>query len=158
VTQPAVAQVYAGFWIRVVATLIDGVLWGVIAMPVLWATYGPDYFSSDLIIAGSVDFLVSWVFPAIAVILFWIYKGATPGKMAFGARIVDARTGEHASTGQYVGRYFAYFVSMIPLGLGLLWVAWDERKQGWHDKLASTVVVRRHREGQGLATFEAPSR
>jgi uncharacterized RDD family membrane protein YckC len=45
-----------------------------------------------------------------------------------------------------VGRYFAYFVSTIPFCLGFLWVAFDKRKQGWHDKLAHTVVVRAARE------------
>jgi uncharacterized RDD family membrane protein YckC len=42
-----------------------------------------------------------------------------------------------------VGRYFAYFLSTIPLGLGLIWVAFDKRKQGWHDKLAGTVVIKK---------------
>ena len=41
-----------------------------------------------------------------------------------------------------VGRYLAYFVSTIPLALGLIWVAFDKRKQEWHDKLAGTVVIR----------------
>lgn len=42
-----------------------------------------------------------------------------------------------------IGRYLGYFVSMLFLGLGCIWVAFDSRKQGWHDKLAGTVVVRR---------------
>ena len=136
------SHAYAGFWRRVGAGLIDSILWGLIAVPVIWATYGPGYFESDALIAGPVDFLVSWVFPAFGTILFWIFKGATPGKMAIGARIVDARTGQHPTTGQFIGRYLAYFVSMLPLGLGLFWIAWDARKQGWHDKLAGTLVVR----------------
>jgi uncharacterized RDD family membrane protein YckC len=83
------------------------------------------------------------VAPAVATVLFWMYRQATPGKMALGLRVVDATTGRPASTGQLVGRYLGYYVSMIPLLLGLLWVAFDPRKQGWHDKLAHTVVVRR---------------
>jgi uncharacterized RDD family membrane protein YckC len=71
-----------------------------------------------------------------------MYKSATPGKMVIGAKIVNARTGRQPSTGQLIGRYFAYYISLIPLGLGYLWVAWDPKKQGWHDKLAGTVVVR----------------
>ncbi len=47
------------------------------------------------------------------------------------------------SNGQAIGRYLAYYVSSIPLGLGLLWVAFDRRKQGWHDKLAGTFVIRK---------------
>lgn len=76
--------------------------------------------------------------------------------MAISARIVDATTGQPASTGQLVGRYFAYFVSIIPLCLGLFWVAFDRKKQGWHDKLAETVVVRNVRRGPEPVSFEKP--
>ena len=76
------------------------------------------------------------------VITFWMVKQATPGKMAVSTRIVDADSGNAASAAQLIGRYFAYFAACIPLGLGILWVAFDRRKQGWHDKLAGTVVVR----------------
>jgi uncharacterized RDD family membrane protein YckC len=47
-----------------------------------------------------------------------------------------------------VGRYLGYFVSTIPFGLGLFWIGWDKRKQGWHDKLAGTVVIRAPRHSQ----------
>jgi uncharacterized RDD family membrane protein YckC len=134
---------YAGFWVRVGASLIDTVLMLMIIGPLLIAIYGWDYLTSSTgVFAGPMDFLISWVFPAIAVILFWIYRQATPGKMAFSARIVDAETGGRPSNKQLIGRYFAYFVSTIPFGLGLIWVAFDKRKQGWHDKLAGTFVIR----------------
>ena len=83
--------------------------------------------------------------PAVATILFWKARQATPGKMALSLKIVDAQTGQPMSTGQAIGRYFAYFVSAIGLMLGYLWVAFDRRKQGWHDKLAGTVVVHARR-------------
>ncbi len=138
------AVLYAGFWIRVAAALIDSVLVAVVTAPVLLALYGKAYFSAAASgwLAGPGDFLVTWVAPAVAVVLFWLYKQATPGKMWLGLRVVDADTGGPMSPGQSVGRYLGYFVAMIPLGLGLLWVAFDERKQGWHDKLAGTVVLR----------------
>lgn len=134
--------VYAGFWIRVVASLIDTILILLITAPILIGIYGLEYFESEAIIAGTWDFLISWVLPAIAIIMFWTYRSATPGKMLVKAKIVDAKTGDKPSTGQFVGRYFGYFVSMIPLMLGIIWVAFDKRKQGWHDKLAGTVVIR----------------
>ena len=134
---------YIGFWWRVCATIVDGILWGIISLPILLHVYGGQYLWSEDLIQGPLDFLLSWVFPIIAVILFWIYKGATPGKMAVSARIVDAQTGEHPSPAQFVGRCFSYFVSILPLGLGIIWVAIDKRKQGWHDKLAGTLVVRK---------------
>jgi uncharacterized RDD family membrane protein YckC len=143
-TQPvAASEVYAGFWIRLVAALIDSLVWCAIAVPLLWVAYGRAALQSESLVGGPVDFLVTWVLPAMATILFWVYREATPGKMAVRARVVDARTGQHPSTAKLIGRYFAYFVATLPLGLGLLWVAWDDRKQGWHDKLAGTVVVRR---------------
>lgn len=134
---------YAGFWVRVAAYIIDGLLILVITVPILISIYGVDYYAaSSFVFAGYADFFVSFVLPAIAIILFWIYKQATPGKMAIAARIVDARTGEKPSTGQCIGRYFAYIPSVLVLGIGFLWVAFDNRKQGWHDKLAGTVVIK----------------
>lgn len=135
---------YAGFWVRVAASIIDTILLMFIMYPLLIIVYGWKYFDSGRhgFIAGPADFLISWVLPAVAVILFWIHRDATPGKMAFSLSVVDADTGASMSLGQGIGRYFAYFVSTIPLGMGLIWVAFDKRKQGWHDKLACTVVVR----------------
>ncbi len=135
---------YAGFWIRTGAAIIDTLLIMLVTLPLLVAIYGWAYFDADKtgIVAGPADFLISWVLPAVAVIAFWIVKQATPGKMAVSTRIVDAESGNAASTGQLIGRYFAYFAATIPLGLGILWVAFDKKKQGWHDKLAGTVVVR----------------
>jgi uncharacterized RDD family membrane protein YckC len=138
---------YVGFWPRVLAALIDSVLIGVIIFPILTAIYGMGYWSSTKLVQGPLDFLISWVAPAIAIVLFWIARQATPGKMAIGARIVDARTGGVPSTRQLLLRYLGYYVSMFPLFAGIVWVAFDPRKQGWHDKIAGTVVVHRPRGG-----------
>jgi uncharacterized RDD family membrane protein YckC len=133
---------YAGFWIRFWAFVIDSVLVLLIIVPLLWATYGTQYLEpADTIFRGPLDFLLNVVFPTVAIITFWVYRSATPGKIVVGARIVDARSGGKPSTLQLVGRYFGYYVSVIPFGLGMLWIAFDRRKQGWHDKLAGTVVV-----------------
>ena len=67
----------------------------------------------------------------------------TPGKMAIGAIIVDARTGGKPSAGQCVKRCLSADLSALPFYLGFLWIAWDARKQGWHDKIAGTVAIRR---------------
>lgn len=141
---------YAGFWVRVGASMIDTLLLLLVIFPLLVAIYGWAYFDVENtgFVAGSADFLLSWVAPAFAVIGFWMYKQATPGKMVLSIRIVDATTGSPPSAGQCVGRYLAYFVSTIPLGLGLIWVAFDRRKQGWHDKLAGTVVIRVKQRGR----------
>jgi uncharacterized RDD family membrane protein YckC len=146
---------YAGFWIRVVAAIVDTLLILLITLPLLISIYGWAYFDSEKtgLLAGKADFLISWVLPAVAVIIFWIVRQATPGKMALSIRIVDADTGNPPSKAQCVGRYFAYFVSLIPLGLGIIWVAFDRRKQGWHDKLAGTVCIRATNRGPEPVTF-----
>jgi len=134
---------YAGFWIRVWASIINTLLLGIVVYPLLTAIYGNAYWTGTDFVHGPMDFLISWVLPAVAVLAFWMARQATPGKMAIAARIVDAKTGNNPSTGQLLIRYIGYFVSSIPLGLGIFWVAFDSRKQGWHDKMAGTVVVRK---------------
>jgi uncharacterized RDD family membrane protein YckC len=96
--------------------------------------------------------------PFAGVVLFWLKRQATPGKMVVAARVVDAETGKTLTVGQAVGRYLGYIVATLPFGLGLLWVAFDRKKQGWHDKMAGTVVVRQRREGEKSepVRFETP--
>ncbi len=80
--------------------------------------------------------------PAVLVIFFWAWRG-TPGKLILGLLVVDARTGAKLDLLQAVIRYLGYFVSTLPLCLGFLWIAFDSRKQGFHDKLARTLVVKK---------------
>jgi uncharacterized RDD family membrane protein YckC len=143
--EPSQDTRYAGFWIRLWATVIDVIVLLLIIPPILLWMYGIEYFDPDAMLVRSktmFEYMIWYVFPAIAMIILWRYRSATPGKMVFGVRIVDAQTLERPSTVQCVVRYFAYLVSTIPLGLGFLWIGFDRRKQAWHDKLANTVVIR----------------
>ncbi len=133
---------YAGFWIRVMSAMIDSVLIMIITLPITTAIYGEVPKDGYTYLLGGWDFVINYVFPAIAVIGFWIVKSATPGKLFNKLTIVDAKTGGKPSVGQFIVRYLGYFVSIIPLCAGLIWVGIDERKQGWHDKLAGTLVLR----------------
>lgn len=140
---------YAGFWVRFWASIIDSILVSIVILPLLTWIYGKDYFlksiglaESDSIFEGPAEVLLSYVFPAVVIVLFWIARQATPGKMALSIKIVDADTLGPMSKGQALGRYLGYYVSTFGLMLGFLWVAFDPRKQGWHDKLARTVVIR----------------
>lgn len=133
---------YAGFWIRVGASLIDTLLVFLLTVPILYLFYGQSYWLDESMIKGFWDVVISYVFPTAAVITFWVYKSATPGKMATHLTIVDAKTGGKPTTAQFVIRYLGYYVSIIPLFLGLIWVGIDKRKQGFHDKMAGTVVLR----------------
>ena len=163
---------YVGFWARSGAAMIDTLLVGLLIFPILIAIGGwpqlPENWDELLqardmqelmeILAqadsetaepaglgGTFDFLVTWILPAIAVVVFWVVKQATPGKMVFSAVIVDATSGAAPRSGQLIGRYIAYFIALVPFGLGILWICFDKRKQGWHDKLAGTVVVRKQK-------------
>lgn len=127
---------YAGFWTRTVATIIDNIWMYALVYMLMMAVIGN--LNEVSIAALSIE----WLLPFIVVIAFWSIKQASPGKMLFGMRIVDAETLEKVPTIRLVVRYLAYFISMIPLGLGFFWVAFDKRKQGWHDKIAGTVIIR----------------
>ncbi len=132
---------YVGFWKRLLAFFIDTLILVTVFVTIAIAIYGRRYV--QLASQGQTllfDVLVQFVLPAVAAILFWRYRGATPGKMLVSARIVDAATLGAPSTGKLIGRYFAYIVSSIFM-LGFIWIAFDKRKQGWHDKLAGTVVI-----------------
>jgi uncharacterized RDD family membrane protein YckC len=142
-TQPALLH-YVGFWSRAVAVIVDSILMALLLWPFLYALYGSEYYTGDQLLYGPMDFILSYVLPAVAVVLFWIYKSATPGKMLVHAKIVDADSGEPASKKQLIIRYLGYYLSGLVLMLGFIWVAIDPRKQGWHDKLANTLVVRTH--------------
>jgi uncharacterized RDD family membrane protein YckC len=130
---------YVGFWPRVGAALIDTLAVMFLIVPLLVWYFGIGWAYAE----GATAFVINWILPALAVLVFWHYRSATPGKMAISAVIVDASTLGKPSLGQLVGRYLGYYVAAIPLMAGILWVAFDPRKQGWHDKLANTVVIRK---------------
>ena len=157
---------YAGFWSRVVAWLIDGFLLTAVLWLMLIVFYAQPYQQDiewvqgpmgvflSVTISPSMDFFISYIFPAMVIILFWIIKQTTPGKMVFSAKIVDAKTGHPPSVGQCIGRYLSYLLSAIPFFAGMVWVAFDGRKQGWHDKLAGTVVVRKKGRSVKSVSFD----
>jgi uncharacterized RDD family membrane protein YckC len=152
---------YTGFWWRFLANLVDTLIMSAVQFGLLFLLFpgavdmevaaqgepgtgigplGELETGSGALVTG-VNLLA--ILLGVAYVLgFWLTKQATPGKLAIGARIVDARTGGKPSVGQFILRYLGYFLSSLPLFLGFLWVAFDRRKQGWHDKIAGTVVVR----------------
>jgi uncharacterized RDD family membrane protein YckC len=71
---------------------------------------------------------------------FWTLVGFTPGKALLGLKVVR-KNGAKLSFGRALLRFFSYWISIIPLGLGFFWVLWDPKRQAWHDKIASTRVL-----------------
>ncbi|GAA5188919.1 RDD family protein [Ferrimonas gelatinilytica] len=148
-------QEYAGFWIRFGASIIDSIILIAVTLPLLILIYGEQYWESDAFILGVPHFVINWIFPLVATVLFWVYKSATPGKMAVKTKVVDSKTGNPPSVQQSLIRYIGYYISLLPIGLGFFWVAWDSKKQGWHDKIAGTVVIRPKNKGVESVNFSA---
>jgi uncharacterized RDD family membrane protein YckC len=126
---------YAGFWIRVVANLIDTAV--LLAPTALLALV--DVLPGLGGAAGLARALAALV-TALYFVACWS-RGATLGMRVLGLAVVHAETGERIGVGRAVIRYAGYVVGALVCYLGWLWVAFDADKQAWHDKLANTIVV-----------------
>jgi uncharacterized RDD family membrane protein YckC len=149
---------YAGFWRRLAATLIDTLLLLTLAIPVMMI-FGqglPQPMQPGTLphAPGLKELLLNYVLPLALTVFFWVKFLGTPGKLLLSCHVVDAATGAPLRTGQAILRYFAYIVSTLPLCLGFLWIAWDKRKQGFHDKIAKTVVIIEDAAQTSLADLE----
>ena len=143
---------YLGFWARFAAFLIDSTVASIALAPLVTHLVGEiiltDYNFADpdelrvLLFKLTNQLMLDLAFMGVIFILLWIFFNATPGKMLFKSVIVDAKTLQAPRAWQNILRYLAYFLSIIPFGLGFLWIGFDSRKQGWHDKIAGTVVIR----------------
>lgn len=80
------------------------------------------------------------VFPLLYMIFFWILTGQTIGDYVAGVRVIRTN-GHRVNLISGVIRCFSYFLCLVSLGLGFLWILVDDRRQGWHDKLAQTCVI-----------------
>lgn len=138
---------YAGFRIRMLAVIIDTIIMLIVfALPTSFI-YGQSYWEGAEMIYGFWDVLLNYVLPIVFTVFFWVKYLGTPGKMLLKLRVVDEKTGDKLSVGKAIGRYFAYILSTIPLFFGFFWIGWSQRKQGWHDLLAGSVVVKSETKG-----------
>jgi len=133
---------YAGFWIRLLASILDSILLLMVSVPLLLWFYGPEVFFVTESPGLAYD-IINIVLPIIAFLVFWQYRAATPGKIMVGIYIVDAETLGKPPFDRLILRYIGYYVSLLPLCLGFLWIGFDKRKQGFHDKIARTLVIRK---------------
>ena len=131
---------YAGFWRRVAAVFIDGLLVGAVIAPLVMAVgEGETYAEAARSASGStIEALVTWLYYAL---IESSSKQATLGKMVLGI-IVTNLEGRRIGLGRATGRHFAKILSALILGIGFLMVAFTERKQGLHDMIAGTLVIR----------------
>ena len=174
---PAYGYVYVGFWRRLWAYLIDGLIiavpiWLIVA-PVVWNPFIDQFF--QLILApgaytinpatgaytatpatlAAMNRLIDSFVPQFDLIfvglfavqalyfgLLWSRRGASLGQELLGIEVRHESDGSRISFKRGVLRVFGYFVASVIIDIGFIWVAFDSRKQGWHDKIASTVVVK----------------
>lgn len=138
---------YAGFWRRVAAAIIDSLILLPLLGIILYLMYGYSYFDLNadpartLAARGLWEPLIKTVAPILITVLLWVKFLGTPGKLLLDCRVVHAETGQALSFWRALLRYLAYYVSALPVMLGFLWIIWDKRKQGFHDKIARSVVV-----------------
>jgi uncharacterized RDD family membrane protein YckC len=155
------AMAYAGFWLRVVAHVIDGLLAGigfVVLAMIGVAIVGVGHFKSFARGANSPDDFCTpdvigaiFVLATIAIVMVWLYYAGmessvyqgTLGKMALGLIVTDLE-GRRISFGRAGGRYFSKLITgLIPLGIGYAMAGFTEKKQALHDMIASCLVLRK---------------
>ncbi len=148
---------YAGFWIRVVARIVDALLLG-IPFAILFAIFaaaGGLFASTSNSNSQSSNGAGAALFGGAFVLLYllalavtfgyWIYfwgsSGETIGMRLLRLRVIDANSGAPIGYGRATIRLLMTFVNTWACYIGWIWVAFDPRKQGWHDKVANSVVV-----------------
>lgn len=133
---------YAGFWIRFLAYLIDGIILSVIGR-ILFGASTTAYSAGGSMASFSVNYS-GWrtLVPLAYVLIFWITCSTTPGKMICKLKIVE-ENGQKLSWQKALLRLVGYVVSGAVLFIGFIWIGFDKKKQGWHDKIAGTYVVKK---------------
>jgi uncharacterized RDD family membrane protein YckC len=144
----AAAKPFAGFWIRLVARMIDNTITSIagyvfqIPMFVVLARMDKQKGPDLPWLVGTMALAVVMSLAAAAYYEAWflVNKGATPGKMILGLKVIRARGGPMTwSLG--VGRYFAHMLSAFTLYIGYMMAGWDEEKRALHDRVCDTRVV-----------------
>jgi uncharacterized RDD family membrane protein YckC len=150
-------QTYAGFWIRLVARLLDSLIVGIplaIVLGILLlaggglaaGTNNADQNTQNAAAAVFSGIFIVFYLVAIAVSIgYWVYfwgtTGSTFGMRVLRLRVVDANTGGPIGIPRALVRWLMTIVNSWACYIGWIWVAFDSRKQGWHDKVANSVVL-----------------
>ncbi|MBS0226779.1 MAG: RDD family protein [Proteobacteria bacterium] len=141
----------AGFWKRVAAYIIDGVLLGVVGYAVQLPLLLAIGFNASSLAQGNFGsmtifgLLLAYLIPIAiqATYYAWFHSSdrqATLGKRAIGIKVTGMQ-GERISFARGIGRYFAFLLSGFTFGIGYVLAAFTDRKQALHDMIASTYVV-----------------
>lgn len=145
---------YGGFWQRLCALFID-VCFLLTISGLINIGMGLKFLSNDsspkTLYAGLFSTAVSMLYYSLLQGMFY----GTIGKRVMGLKLVDAKTLEQVNIGQAMGRYLMQFVSAVCLGAGYINIGINDKKQGWHDKVAGTLVIKasmiqKLREDEGI--------
>ena len=154
-TAPIQQEQRAGFWIRFLAHICDGLSSLLVALPIqlIGALVSDSSNVSDAdgfaglpgFGMGSSDiWSVLGTIASFFVIAYWIgSRGGSPLRVRLGVLVLDQNDGSFIGTRRAVYRGLMGYVSQLALLLGYLWMLWDPNKQTWHDKVAQSVVVKR---------------
>lgn len=130
---------YGGFWVRVVAALIDGILISVVSAPLMLLAA---FTVSSPTAADAIGNMLSTLLAlAYSTLMESSEKQATVGKLVMGLKVTDL-DGHRLTPARAAGRYVGKILSSLILGIGFLMVAFTDKKQGLHDKIAGTLVVK----------------
>ncbi len=145
---------YAGFWLRLVAFIIDQIV--IIGMAVLiglfLGTIAPNITSlilESIYMIGD-TYITNPIWDIFAIIIVWIYYASmessrtqgTLGKMALGIKVVNL-DGDRISFIKATGRHFSKIISIGIFCIGIFMIAFTEKKQGLHDKIADCLVIKK---------------
>ena len=144
---------YGGFWIRLVAYIIDAIIVNgasFIVGLVFGAALGGGMAASGNTSPEQIAMTANVMGSGLGLLIGWLYYAvmessasqATVGKMAFGLVVTDEQ-GYRIGFGRATGRFFAKILSGIILLIGFMMVGWTARKQGLHDMIAGTLVIKK---------------
>jgi uncharacterized RDD family membrane protein YckC len=136
-----VAGQKAGFWIRFAAWIIDEIIISVLSTFLVFAGFLGAFQVSGLVVI-SIMYIISF---GVWILYWWLFtglRGQTLGKMAVGIKVVDEKGNKPGLRRAAFREILGKIVSAIVIYFGFLWIIRDGQKQGWHDKIAGTYVVR----------------
>ncbi|MBF0107061.1 MAG: RDD family protein [Deltaproteobacteria bacterium] len=152
--EAGVKFVPGGFWVRFVATIIDGLIINFVTLP-LGVLFGlvPNVLSAFvdeslggilIVVSTAINYIVSIAAATLYYGLFYKKKGATPGKMVFGLRVVDSETGNFIGIGRtFLREFIGKILSMLILMIGYIMAGFRGDKKALHDLIFGTQVLQK---------------